>query len=233
MKKRNCKKGYSCGRSCINVKLECLKGLTGQSVNIVEKLSALIAAASPPGISSDGFDKKLGHGAFGSVYSNGRGQALKVIPPNDILAAGILENNIKNSVNIQNKMAEVGFAPKVLDYEVNNNSDTKILMEELQGYSRLQDYIQDDGTSKPVSQAQHDAIINNVDKASEAFAANKIAHNDIKGVNVMVNDLGDIKVIDYDFAEVMDVSDSRMERISKSDFRLLKQSLRYLKVPAE
>lgn len=44
-KKRKCRKGYSCGSSCINVKLECRKGLTGQSVDIADRLANLLAAA--------------------------------------------------------------------------------------------------------------------------------------------------------------------------------------------
>lgn len=45
-KKRKCKKGYSCGSSCINVKLECRKGLNGQSVNIADRLANLLAIAN-------------------------------------------------------------------------------------------------------------------------------------------------------------------------------------------
>lgn len=45
-KKRKCNKGYSCGNSCINVKLICRKGLTGQSVNIVDRLANLLKAAN-------------------------------------------------------------------------------------------------------------------------------------------------------------------------------------------
>lgn len=49
MKKRNCTgtKGYNCGQSCISVKYACIKdGLSGQSINIANRLTKTINDAS-------------------------------------------------------------------------------------------------------------------------------------------------------------------------------------------
>ncbi len=46
---KNCKKGYSCGATCINRERSCSKELTGQSIEIASVLASRIteAAAKP------------------------------------------------------------------------------------------------------------------------------------------------------------------------------------------
>lgn len=56
---RNCKKGYSCGRTCINRERNCTKELTGQSIQLVSVLASLISDAPISLKLDEGLQKRL------------------------------------------------------------------------------------------------------------------------------------------------------------------------------
>lgn len=339
MKKRNCNKGYSCGKSCISVKRICRKKLTGQSVDLADKLSNLVSTAAEPkpksspkgasasakiktdaviktfhknmkdgklenhadeifdaisdltknataqvtaehklgspewtkgiadidgqisklkeafdsyktseakpaakpasveslekSIDSKGYDKKLGSGFFGTVYSNGDGEALKITPINKFMKGvpgyeNIVRSQVTNSIKGQNTIAETGFAPKVLGFEIDKDGNSKILMEELQGYKPLDSLTR--ATSSATTKELKSKITKGLKAASEVFKANKIMHNDLHGGNVMFNDAGDIKIIDYDFVAIKsNDTAASVAKASKSDFRNVTESLKSIK----
>lgn len=237
MKKRKCKKGYSCGKSCISVKRVCRKKLTGQSVDIADSLSEMISSTTKLApdadlpmerpISSEGFDKKLGEGFFGSVYSNGKGQALKTIPTSELLDELAESYHVKNSVDAQNLIAEAGFAPKVLGYETAGDGTSKILMEELEGFVPLKDYI--GKGSKVLSRELKESLDDKLYEASKLFLSHRMTHNDINAGNVMINDKGDIQIIDYDFAKFFPEDEAQTAKVMNGvDFDKIEKEMRKL-----
>ena len=113
-----CAIGNSCKRSCIEKSDTCRNTVPNNAITVA--LEQTIKIARPKYDESKHIDtvglKELGAGAFGTVYSDGKGNAIKVEhDPNiqDDYDRAIVADSIKTSAEAQKAAAELGIAPQI------------------------------------------------------------------------------------------------------------------------
>lgn len=123
--------------------------------------------------------KKIGQGDWGEIFLHD-GLIVKMIYKADSTSEMLAK--IKQGVEIQNQLANLGYAPRV--YKIGSyQGRIWIKMEYLEGY-----------------QAIHDTRADELDTVAKLLKDNNISHGDINSGNIMVSPEGDIKLIDFDQA---------------------------------
>jgi len=214
-KKRNCNIGYSCGYSCISIKLKCkADGLKGQAIKLANAYFAKTKAEKP--VLTD-TASAVGEGVFGQVWIIDNKAVKKYFDTDEALL-----NEVKAGNQLANDtLAKDGLMPKVLS--MGKRADGKFYTEQeaLIGYKS--------GKQLKQEGIQPKGLQPFIDKLGEAMAKYQVLHNDIHLANIMLklddtNTVTDAKLID---ADLMGLASSyrRADLAIRSEQRTLQRDI--------
>ena len=202
VKRKNCKKAtsYNCGKTCINVNKGCpSEGISAPGKKKLEDLKKTITSAKS---NTDQYQGKidtskmtlLGSGMTGSVYSDGKGNAVKVETINNVVGGS---EQGKKSVELNNEAADLGIAPRVKQYYTEGNN-VYTVMENLEGYESLETMAEN---SVKIGKKESKALAKSINSVVGSLNKAKIGHGDLHIGNLMYNkETGDVKIIDFSYA---------------------------------
>ncbi len=196
-KKRNCVKGVSCGNTCISALKICRKTPSEAQRRRAEELRAAVGAQATTGQPSDAFEFKdetelgspIGQGAQGKVYL-GDGAVIKYMVPGAEMGEA--------EISASQLMSDAGVGPRIIATSSNERGVDKMAMEYLDGYEDYSNVFID-------PELQRTTITNTFAQVQAMHEAN-VTHGDMHNGNVMINSAGDVRIIDYGYAEVGEIT---------------------------
>lgn len=226
---KKCKKGASCGESCISQQFKCKKALSGAASGLLNNL-----------LDSSKYTDEIGEGSFGSVKSNNVGIVLKTENlaesvkrlksfATDYFSANTedeLYQHYENTKELQNKAASEGLAPKVLS-SGREGSSYKQAIEELESYETLGDLLSQ-GSLSPLTNVK-DLVKNKLEKALQDLRLLDISHNDLHVGNVMVDPYSaDVKLIDFGLASKLSLASKSGNDFDRESIDQILSEIEYL-----
>ena len=151
-------------------------------------------------------DRPLGHGGMGQVWlghrSDGRYQgdvAVKLL--NISLVGGGADNRFRREGSILAKLSHPSIA-RLLDAGISDVGQPYLVLEYVEGV-RLDTYC-DNNTLAPDDRIR--LVLSLLDAVAHAHA-NLIIHRDLKPANILVNTAGQIKLLDFGIAKLLEADD--------------------------
>lgn len=225
-KNRSCKKGYSCGKSCISVKYQCrTDGLKGQAIKLADAYFDKAVRPEPKAPEPKLLDKidtstltednMLAQGSFGRTWKIDDKIVKQYFEQDN---KDFLESAKKGNELANNTLVKDGLMPKMLEFDGQYS-----VQEALEGYESGEDAKYALGTLKNFEPF--------VEKIAASFMKHKVVHNDLHMNNIMIkkdadNNVQDIKLIDADFmADASRFRNNAVLNRQDTDFRRLMEDI--------
>ncbi len=165
-------------------------------------------------------EERIGAGGMGVVYRASRADgsfeqtvALKLLPrfleTTERVARFRMERQILARLNHPN-------IARLLDGGVTDEGYPYLVMEYVDGRS-ITEYAQENG----LSLRERIGLLLDVLRALRYAHTNLIVHRDIKPANILVTDDGDVKLLDFGIAKLLDATDAPEDRITRTAQQLL------------
>ena len=215
--KRNCKKGYSCGRSCISVKFICrTDGLKGQAIKLADNYFQLAKQPEPEPV-------YLSEGLYGETYLKGDRVVKEYFPEEE---EGLFNEFIAANNLINETLVKDGIMPKVHSIGLDKKGKLRSEQEALVGYK----------TGEKINEEKIIPIGLEpfIEKIGNSLQKHGVIHNDLHLGNIMLkldeaNQVLDAKLIDGDLAvKASEVYGDDYSEEMKSELQILEQDILWI-----
>tara|TARA_B100000768_G_C11269367_1_gene372645 strand:- start:827 stop:2182 length:1356 start_codon:yes stop_codon:yes gene_type:complete len=141
--------------------------------------------------------KRIGHGAFSNIYKGYHKKTNKKIAVKEIKLDTI--NKYKDSIKRETKIMRHLDHPNIInlyDTIIDNHNDNIYLILDYFPKGDLSNFLK----KRPLKEKYAHKFTSQLSNGLEYLLQNKIIHRDLKPQNILVTNLGDIKITDFGFA---------------------------------